>query len=1015
LVNEATGIHRTGSTSPYGTLVVPLLPAGRYTLTASLSGFRKETVQDMRLEVGVKATLDLLLIPGAPEEQVTVSADIENLRADNSTIGEVFDNRTLITMPLNGREFLQLTLLAPGVAPPASGSRLSTQGNSGINVGGAREASNNFLLDGVDNNDLFLNRFVLSPSVDAIQEFTVLENNYDAEYGRNAGAQINVALKSGGKKLHGSAYEFVRHSGLDAHNFFDPHDRDVPFLRQSQFGGTVGGPLGASDNFYFIGFEGTRARRAETRTTSVPTVAQKEGDFAASSVVVRDPLTGQAFEQNRIPVGRIDPVGAAVARLYPGANRLVAGQNFVSSPIGTVSATQLTLKLDHRLSGENPIFVHYGIVDDFRLFPFGAKGPNLPGYGNTVLDRGQNFALGATQSISHGALNDFRFGFSRLRRENFHQNTGKDAFTLLGIQFPGLSKPSPLSSQPISQTDLGFPSVVLAGYETLGDDPNLPVVRRTGTFHISDSVSVQKGRHYLKGGGEVRYYLSNGYNHLFSRGQITFQGAFTGDALADLLLGLPSVTILAINDNPQALRTHAYDLFLQDDWKFRQSLTLNLGLRYEYNSPPLDAHDRMAVFDLARRQIVPVATGGVPRSGLNGDFNNFAPRLGLAWDPTGRGALVLRAGYGIFYDSGTLIENSALYFNPPYFQLSLFFPGKTPLRLAAPFPTDRAFAPLPSPITLDPNFRTAYAQQWSLGLEGKIARGINLSARYVGSKGTKLVMKRNLNQPGPGTGPIDPRRPISGFGNILLIESGAGSSYHSLQLRAEKKYRGGFSFLGAYTFSKSIDNTSAFLESTGDDNTPQNSANVAAEKALSNFDLRQRTSLAFTYDIPSVTVEAARRVVSTLFNHWQLSGILSAQSGRPFTPRLNFDNSNTGNVGGFFGHDRPNVSGDPNSLDHRTPEKFFNTVALALPPKFTFGNAGRNIVIGPNFASLDLALSRSFLSGRERRLEVRAEAYNVLNRPNFQLPESFIDRPTFGRILAAYPARQIQLALRLSF
>jgi hypothetical protein len=1004
LVQDATGVRRRGTTSPYGTLVMPLLAAGRYTLTASLAGFKKEVIKDIRLEVGVKATLDLLLLPGAPEDQIVVSADIETLRSDTSTIGEVFDNRTLITMPLNNREFLQLSLLAPGAAPPAPGSRLSTQANSGVNVSGAREASNNFLLDGVDNNDLFLNRFVFNPSVDAIQEFTLLANNYDAEYGRNAGAQVNVALKSGGSQLHGSAYEFFRHSGMDAHNFFDPHDQEVPFLRQSQFGGTVGGPFGKSQNFYFLSFEGTRARKAETRTTSVPAAAQKLGDFSTllPKTKIVDPLTRQPFPNNIIPANQIDTAGAAVARLYPDPNRDVADQNFISSPIGTVSMTQFTIKLDHHFSEENPIFVRYSFIDDFRVFPFAAKTSNLPGFGTSALDRGQNLAIGGTQSISPRTVNDIRLGFNRLRRETLQQNKGLNGFSLLGIQAGSL-----LDRQSLAPVDLGFPSIVLAGFETLGDDPNLPVVRRTGTFHISDSVSLQRGKHYLKTGGEVRYYLSNGFNHLFARGQITFQGAFTGNALADLLLGLPSVSILALNDNPQALRTHAYDLFVQDDWKLAQSLTLNLGLRYEYNSPPVDAHDRMAVFDPASRRIIPVGTSGVPRSGLNSDFNNVAPRIGLAWDLSGRGKWIARSGYGVFYDSGTLIENSALYFNPPYFQLNLFFPGKSLLHLNAPFPTGSAFTPAPSPVTLDPNFRTAYSQQWSFGLEGVAGKGVSLSARYVGSKGTKLVMKRNLNQPLPGPGAIDPRRPISGFGNILLIESGASSSYHSLQLRAEKKRTQGLSFLAAYALSKSLDNTSAFLESTGDDNTPQNSRDLGGERALSNFDLRHRMSLAFTYDFPD-------KIRSPLFRRWQMSGIFAAQSGRPFTPRINFDNSNTGNIGGFFGHDRPDLIGDPKQA-RPIPEEFFRVAAFSIPPKFSFGNAGRNILIGPRFVSLDAALSKSLLVSGERRLEFRAEIYNAFNRPNFQLPESFIDRPTFGRILSAFPARQLQLALRYSF
>lgn len=1004
LVQETTGIRRTGVTSVYGSLVMPLLPPGRCTLTASLAGFKSEVIRDIRLEAGVKATLDLLLLPGSPDEKVVVSADISTLRPGNSTIGEVFDNRTLITMPLNGREFLQLSLLAPGAAPPAPGSRLSTQANSGVNISGAREAANNFLLDGVDNNDLFLNRFVFNPNPDAIQEFTVLANNYDAEYGRNAGAQVNVVLKSGGSDVHGSAYEYFRHSAMDARNFFDLPDQPIPLLRQNQFGGTLGGPFSARSgqprHFYFLSVEGSRAKRAETRSSNVPTAAQKSGDFSQTGVRLRDPSTGIPFPDNRIPPSQIHAVSKAIVSLYPHPNRQVAGRNFVSSPIGTTDSTQLAVKLDHYFSEENPIFVRYTISDDFRTFPFAERGPNLPGYGISVLDRGQNLALGSTQSISQRSINDLRFGYNRLRREAFNQNKGRDAFRQLGMAGPSLGP-----------NDMGFPSFAISGYESLGDDPNIPVVRRTGTFHLSDSLHMERGKHHLKLGAEIRSYLSNGFNHVFARGQIIFAPRFTGDALADLLLGLPTLSIVARNDNDQALRTRSYNFFVQDDWKASPHLTVNAGLRCEYNTPPIDAHNRMVVFEINQKKLLPVATGGVSRSGLRPDRNNFSPRLGLSWDISKKGTLVLRTGYGVFYDVGTLIGNSALYFNPPYFLLGTLFnfqlgADKFLFRVKDPFATTLT-AFLPTAVSLDPHFRTAYSQHWSLGLEGAVGKDTTVEARYVGSKGTKLVMKRNLNQPPPGPGFLNARRPVAGFSDILWIESGAASNYHSLQVRVEKKHSTNLSFLGSYTFSKSIDNTSAFLESKGNDNTPQNSSDIRSERALSDFDLRHRVSVALTYDLPF-------HFDNPLLREWQLSGILAIQSGRPFTPRLSFDNSNTGNVGGFFGHDRPNLAGDP-TLTHPTPDRFFNTAPFSIPPRFSFGNAGRNIVSGPGFASLDLALMKDFLLSGERRLQLRAELYNAFNHPNFQLPESFVDRLTFGRVLSAFPSRQLQLALRFSW
>jgi hypothetical protein len=490
--------------------------------------------------------------------------------------------------------------------------------------------------------------------------------------------------------------------------------------------------------------------------------------------------------------------------------------------------------------------------------------------------------------------------------------------------------------------------------------------------------------------------------------------------LADLLLGLPFLTISAVNENPQALRTTAYNLFFQDDWKLNSRLTLNLGLRYEYNDPPVDALDRLVVFDLGSLQLKPVGQGGVPRAGVDSNFNNLAPRFGMSWDLTGSGKMLLRSGYGIYYDSGTLIENETLYFNPPSFQLSLSFNQlETPLNLISPFPSGQGYQPLPSPVTLNRHFPNAYAQHWSLGIQRELRKNWMIEANYVGSKGTSLVTKRNLNQPAPGAGEINLRRPIPGFSDILQVSADAFSSYHSLQVRTEKRYERGLSLLATYTYSKSLDNSSSFLESEGDDNTPQNSFNLAAERGLSNFDLRHRFSGNFIYDLPIGSDQhfkvPGRHWVRAVLDHWQVSGIVTFQSGQPFTPRLGTDNSNTGNVGGYFAHDRPNVNGNP-QLQNPTPERFFNVMAFTVPQRYIFGNAGRNILSGPGFSNVNLALLKDIPFSGDRALQFRAEIFNFLNHPNFLLPESFVDNPaTFGRILAAAPARQIQFGLKYMF
>ena len=433
---------------------------------------------------------------------------------------------------------------------------------------------------------------------------------------------------------------------------------------------------------------------------------------------------------------------------------------------------------------------------------------------------------------------------------------------------------------------------------------------------------------------------------------------------------------------------------------------MNAGLRYEFNARPYDADDRMRIFDLATLQLQQVGTGGVPRSGLDPDYNDLAPRVGASWDLTGTGHWVLRGGYGVFYDSGTLIENSALYFNPPFFSLQLFFPGAQPLSLANPFPAGRGFSPRATINTLDPEMRTGYSQQGTLGLEGNIA-GTTITARYVTAHGFDLVRKRNLNQPAPGPGPLDPRRPLSGLGDVLLVESAGSSTYHALELGAVRRPARGASFRVAYTLGRSMDDASAFLATDGDDNTPQNSRGLAAEWGPSDFDVRQRLVL-------TGTVASSPHAERWFARDWQASAVFTAQSGRPFTPRVSFDNSNTGNVGGgTFAYDRPNLVPGPVPSGTRTVT--YDGRVLAIAPRFTFGNAGRDSLTGPGYATLDAMVSRRIRAGGRRLLTARLELFNALNRRNYQLPDSFVDRVTFGQFLAAYPPRQLQLAVRFAF
>ena len=994
LTSRDSGLGRRGTTNAQGHLVVALLAPGTYLVAASRVGFKTELIRDVRLQASVKSTLSIVLEAGGVDERVDVTADRTTLVAGDSAVGGVIDRETIASLPVLERDALQFAQQAPGVAPPAPGSRLSTQGNVGLNVSGARESSNNFLLDGVDNNDLFLNRLVVNPSLDAIEEISLLQNTYDAAYGRSAGGQVNVVVRSGTSDLKGSAYEYFRTSKLDARNSLLPDDNPEPRLRKHQFGGTLGGPIGRWPSFFFANVEVIDAIEADTRLAHVPSAAERRGDFSASGVTLVDPFTQRPFAGNVIPASRISAAGAALAGLYPAANRSDAVTNLVSSPEGRRDGIQATIKTDHHGWHDRPIQLRYTYSREDRDLPFPTRSRNLPGFGVTVVDEGQQFS--ASLSRTSGRLfHEMRFGINALDRDNSPQSAGANQFAALGITPPPYD-PS---------IDQGYLTAVVPGFETLGDDTNLPVRRQTRTLHLSDTVGLDRGRHHAKFGGELRHYQSDGYNHLFSRGQAVFTGAFTGHPVGDMLLGYPTITLLAANDNRQALRAWSANVYAQDDWRISSRLTLNAGIRYEFNAPPTDADDRMAVYDPATQAVLRVGQNGVPRSGLDSDFNNVAPRVGASWDLTGRGTLVLRGGYGVFYDSGTLIENSALYFNPPYWQLQLFFPSEQgPISIADPFPTGAGFATAPTINTIDRRLRTGYSQQASLGLE-RAFTALTLTARYVGAFGDGYVRKRNLNQPEPGPGEISDRRPIEGYGDILFLESEATSRYHALQLAVERPFSHGLAFKAGYTWSTSEDDTSAFLATDGDDNTPQNSRDFAAEWGPSDFDVRHRLVASTTWNVP------VRESAPAAFRHWQVSGVFTAQSGRPFTPRVSFDNSNSGNTGGgTFAYDRPNLvpAGSPGA-------RVYDGQGFAVAPEFTYGNAGRNSLTGPGYASLDLSLSKRMALGVSRALELRLEIFNALSRANLLLPDSFVDRPTFGQSLSALPARQAQLAARLTF
>jgi len=978
--------------SEAGEYVAPALPVGRYEVRATAEGFAERAYR-LEIEVGRSVGLDLELPLAGRRESVEVVDRTPLLEIGSAAVGTVIDRERLARLPLNQREFLQLALLAGGANPAAPGSELERQNDSGLHLHGGRETANNFLLDGVDNNDLYINRLVVSPPLDSVAQFKLHSSTYQAEFGRSGGAQVNVVSRAGGNRLHGSVYEYLRNEAFDARNFFDPAGQEIPQYRRNQFGVSVGGPIVKDRTFFFAGYEGTRIRDALTRTARVPTAAELGGDFSGSPGPVIDPFTQSPFPNNQIPAERLSPTALALAEAWPSPNRADPSQNLVTTPVGNKLINQGYGRFDHYWSRRDAFYVRYNFSHDNALAPFGDGGSGVPGFGSFILNRGQNLVAANTHTFSPSVVWESRFGFNRLRRDINHENVGVDYAGQLGIA--GLSQ---------DPRFIGFPAISIPGYDSIGDETALPIQRVDSTYHVVQSVTWLRGRHVVKAGGEFRGITVDGIQGLFGRGQFNFLGAITRNPLADFALGFPTFTIQTTIDNPFRQRTQSWNGYVQDDFRIAPKLTLNAGLRYEWNRPAVDADDRFTYFDTERNELLDAGEGPLGRAGYRNDLNNFAPRLGLSWNPLTR--TVVRAGYGIYYDVTILEANSGLYFNPPYFDLRIYFPSQTQLlTLENAFPQGAGFTPQASVNAIEPNYRTGYAQQWNAGVEQELGAGLLLRASYIGAKGSKLLRRRDLNQPAPGPGDIDARRPIPGFANVVQFESGSSSIYHSGVVSVERRFGQGLLFSGAYTWAKSIDDVSAFLNSDGDQNFPQNSQDLRAERGLSNFDQRQRLVLTGSYETPWR---------NRLARNWRLHVIASMQSGNPFTPALSFDNSNTGNANAIFGLDRPDVVGDPNA-GASTPERFFNTDAFALPAERTFGNAGRNVLTGPGQASLDAAVERTFDLGERLRLDLRAEAFNLTNHSNFDLPRRFADQPTFGRILSARAARQMQFGIRLTY
>jgi hypothetical protein len=1033
--NQGTDAAREMTTDQQGAYAATLLPPGIYEVTVEAAAFRKEVLKNIKLDTAETVRLDVQLQIGSVTFTVEVS-ERTFLQRETSGQGQLVDNRKVTELALNERNFLSFALLAPGVQLPADGSQNSSEAGGGaVSVSGAREQANNFLLDGVDNNNTLLNQYSALPSIDAIEEFRVQATGSPAEFGRSGGGVINMTLKSGTNAPHGTLFEFFRNRHLDAKNYFDLPDcgpasasavcGGKPKYNRNQFGGTLGGPIRKDKLFYFGSYEGLRLRQASTRQATVPSRAERDALLAA------------------IPPFLRNPAGEAALKLYPFANtgtNLLTSNLYVAAPVIRGEHDQYLGKVDWIAGANDTVSAHYLLTDGDRLDPYAiiASFSNLPGFGTQKRDRGQNAKLQWTHAFSPTTLVESRFGFNRRRNGVLNENSGINRAKELG--FPVIWDEA---------VNHGYPAIAVPGYDGLGESIVTPQDGKTATLQFAENMSWRPrwngGRHQMKLGADVRWIRSESYLNLFARGQWLFLG-ITGPPLQDLLLGIPLLALAPSGTTEADFRTSAWNFYWQDDVRVSDRLTLNVGLRYEYNRPPVDAQDRLSVPDLGRSQCSPqpnclflrAGSAGVPRATFNSDWNNVAPRIGLAWTPGRTSRFVVRSSYGVFYDTTLLNRSIFARINPPFFSINVYLNnGANNIQNIV----SGASLPQPPQVGLiERDARESYMQNWNAGVQVEAARNLVFDLSYVGSKGTNLVRQRDMNQPRPG-GP----KPYPQFGASRLIASDAHSTYHSLQMKAERRWAKSVAFLASYAFSKAIDNASSLIGTNSEPAFPQDSFDAAAERGLSNFHAKHRFVLSLQQELPWGANHKWLRgpgVARAMFGDWQLNVIWGMNSGRPFTVNRGVDQSGTGTDLAF--KDRPDAVGNPfaagpvanhpdaacratasqggKAADRvRAPESWFNPCAFAAPAAQRFGNSGRNNLIGPGLQNVDLSLLKIVPMPREsHRLQVRFEVFNLANHPNFDTPNRVFDSAAFVAVQSANasglkPPRQIQIGLRYVF
>ncbi len=1053
LTHTATGLTRTVVSDASGEYIAPSLPPGIYNITAEASGFSRLSLNNVQLGVDQKARIDLALKVGQATESVQIEGTVPLVQTDSSDLSGTINETQIKNLPLNGRDFVQLTRTLPGVLRGIPGANIDGAGSlawrasASFSANGMRTRDNNFLLDGVDNNETWLNSVVIFPSIDALEEFKVQTSTYSAEFGRSSGGVINIQIKSGANAFHGNAFEFLRNDKLDANDFFNnKNGRVKPPFKQNQFGGTFGGRIIRDKTFFFGDYQGGRIRDGKTYLSTVPSVKLRAGDFSELTRTIYDPLTGKAFTGNIIPAGQYDPVAKAIVdQLYPLPNvagtKAANGQtinNYLNNPVLARTDDQFDTKIDHYLSANNHLFGRYSFERTLRFLPatlpHGDAGTTF-GAGSGLI-RAQSLALNDTYTISPRWLNEFRFGASRISFKVSSIDAGTNLAQKVGI--PGVN---------ITDTATALSQIVFGpgDIRNLGANGNQPLLTFLDTFQFFDNITHTRGAHTIKMGANLTRRRRNIFNVDSIVGNFNFQPAITsncggstvactidpntGFSFASFVLGYPTSVTRGLQQGTIGERRPEYGAYIQDDWRFNSKLTVNIGLRYDLFVPYVEVYDRQANFDTTTGKFV-VASDSATINGIKvgrqlqtTPKKDFAPRLGFAYDVFGKGRTVVRGGYGIFWNNPLTGTSSSKGINPPFLLSNALTTTLLPtlrLRDGIPAPPALNVNAAPAGATrsiFDPNFKDGYAQQWNLNISQQFGKSYALELTYVGSKGTHLVVKQDINQAPPvvGVSNSNTNRPFITLAPALRglsqVQSRGYSNHNALLAKFSNRFSNGLMFVNSYTWGKTIDIVSDTEGAT------QNGYNFNRDRSHSDFDIKHTFTSSWTYDLPfgkgKLIGGGVNPLVNKFIGGWQLSGILLARSGLPFSVNQSQGVLSTGTG------NRPNriASGQ---LSNPTIDKWFDLSAFAVTTDNTgtYGNSGRNILRAPRQTNVDLSLVKVTRFRERFEHQLKFEFFNALNHAQFASPGNTIGTASAGVIsslLFGATARQIQVAMKLSF